>query len=50
MDYGYEDVLDFEGFDYVDVKSAVEGLKKDISKFRAKNPCFNPPTADLTSK
>ena len=24
-----------------DVKSAVNGLKKDIDKFRTKNPCFD---------
>jgi len=32
---------EFDGFEYKNVKSAVEGLKKDISKFRTKNPCFD---------
>jgi len=30
--YGYEDVLDFEGFDYIDVKSAVNGYKNSLQK------------------
>ncbi len=28
--YGYEDTIEFEGFEYESVKSAVGGLKKEI--------------------
>jgi len=28
--YGWEDSLEFTGFDYDDIKSAIEGLKKEL--------------------
>ena len=45
--YGYEDTIEFEGFEYESVKSAVGGCKEELIKHRDHYRKSNPAIANF---